>query len=128
MKHKTNLNKYYKKPMSTLARWTEEEDAVVYETIASKNESLNLVDAFEKAAKKLGRTPTAVNFRWYTKLRKKDHTFNIKADKAQVSNVKNNIRHKTQPVVELEKAIVHLIDKLDEGSKKQLITNLIFKL
>ncbi|OYD09021.1 hypothetical protein [Paludifilum halophilum] len=84
--------------------WTEEEDRFLAEQVLqSIREGGNQLDAFERVARKIGRTPGACGFRWNAVVRKKQaEAFNqakkqrvashLKKKKATAFSLKNLIR------------------------------------
>ena len=56
--------------MSTLRRWTDDEEQVVISKV--KANPNNLSKAFEGASSEIGRTVSSIRQCWYTKRRKKD--------------------------------------------------------
>jgi hypothetical protein len=49
--------------MSTLRKWTEDEEKVIISKI--EEDPNNLQRAFREASLEIGRTPTAIEYRWY---------------------------------------------------------------
>lgn len=75
--------------MSTKKRWTKEEEEILVQAV--KANPHNLSKAFREVAEKLGRTETAVNIQWYTKIRSRSICFVTVSQDKKFKNGKNYV-------------------------------------
>lgn len=71
-------------------RWTIQEEKIIIDLIKSNPDNLDY--AFQLASFKIGKLPTAIKVRWYTKLKYDGPVFRLTSEKFDECNRKNTVK------------------------------------
>lgn len=96
--------------MSKNRRWTKEEEETLVQAVKANPQNLSL--AFKLVAKSLNRTPNAVQFKWYDKVKKDSICFVTISQSKKLKNGKVSTQQSKNTPLKSTKSIWIKIKKL----------------